>query len=321
MEIRDYVSKMGRRLLILVLLPLLAGGVAFGLLAGTPQQHLAESVLTVPSSVVGGASSGSVAQYMANFEQAIVSEPIIASIADQVGVDGAEVRDSLQTTQLGNSNLIRVSYQGPNSGDAARIVELATRLTFELVAQIQLPFGQSLDVLESRVRATTSDLRVADSRLEEFLLENGLVLPREQYLLIASDVARLESEISRAQAEGISTTALVAALRDRQRELAELGAILPKYERLHATVDRAEDDLDAAQDELRLAENQLAHLTPQMTDVTTELIPRTRTIGKAVGVAAGGGFIVAIALMFLFPSRTAFPSGMVRNAWGFPSRP
>ena len=307
--------------MILVLLPLLAGGVAFGLLADTPHQHLAESVLTVPSSVVGGASSGSVAQYMANFEQAIVSEPIIASIADQVGVDAAEVRDGLQTTQLGTSSLVRVSYQGPDPGDAARIVEQATRSAFDLVAQIQLPFGQSLDVLESRVRATTSDLRVADMRLEEFLLESGLVLPREQYLLIASDVARLESEISQAQAEGISTAAPVAALRDRRRELAELGAILPEYERLHATVDRAEDDLDAAQDELRLAENQLAHLTPQMTEVTTELIPRTRTIGKGVGVAAGGGFIVAIALLFLFPARTAFPSGMVRNAWGFPSRP
>jgi hypothetical protein len=308
------------RLAILVLLPLLAAGVAFGLLADTPQQYLAQSVLTVPSSVAGGPSSGSVAQYMANFEQAIVSEPIIASIADEVGVDGDEIRDGLQTTQLGSSNLVRVSYQGP-SRDAGRIVELATRSAFELVAQIQLPFGQSLEVLKSRVKTTDSDLRAADRRLEEFLLENGLVLPREQYLLLASDVARLESEILQAQAGGISTEALDAALRDRRRELAKLGDMLPEYDRLQATVDRAENDLDASQDEMRLAENQLAHLKPQVTEVTTAPIPRTRTIGKGLGVAAGAGFIVAIALLFLFPSRTAFPAGMVRNAWGFPSRP
>jgi hypothetical protein len=320
-EIRDYVSKIKWRLSILVLLPLVAGGMAFGLLSGTPHQRLAQSVLTVPSSVVGGASSGSVAQYMANFEQAIVSDPVIASITDEVGVDGGEVRDGLQTTQLGSSNLVRVSYQGPDSGDAARIVQLATRSAFDLVAQIQLPFGQSLDVLKTRVRTTTSDLRRAETRLEDFLLETGLVLPREQYLMIASDVAGLESEILQAETAGSSTVTLEAALSDRRRELAALGAMLPMYERLHAAVDRAEEDLDTAQDELRLAENQLAHLKPQMTEVTTTLISRTRTIGKGVGVAAVGGLIVAIALMFLFPSRSAFPAGMVRNAYGFPSRP
>jgi hypothetical protein len=320
-EIREYVSKMRWRLSLLVSLPLVAGGAAFAILAGTPQQHQAETVLTVPSSVAGGASSGSVAQYMANFEQAIISEPIIASLTEEVGVDGAEIRDELQTTQLGDSNLVRVSYQGSDPGDVARVVELATRSAFDLVAQIQLPFGQSIDVLKSRVRETTSELRVADMRLEEFLLESGLVLPRERYLLIASDVARLESEILQAQGEGVSTEALEVVLRDRRRELAELGAVLPQYERLQAAVERAEDDLDSAQDELRLAENQVAHLKPQMTDVATRLISRTQTIGKGVGVAAVGGLIVAIALMFLFPAGSAFPAGMVRDAYGFPSRP
>jgi hypothetical protein len=215
---------------------------------------------------------------------------------------------------------VRVSYQGA-SRDAARIVELATRSAFDLVAQIQLPFGQSLDVLKSRVSVTRSDLRAADSRLEEFLLNNGLVLPREQYLLIASDVARLKSEILQAEAGGNSTTALDSALLERRRELAKLGDLLPEYERLQATVDRAENDFDASQDEMRLAENQLAHLKPEMTEVTTAPVPRIRTIGKGVGIAAGGGFIVAIALLFLLPSRTAFPAGMVRDASGFPSRP
>jgi uncharacterized protein involved in exopolysaccharide biosynthesis len=321
MEIRDYVSHMGWRLWILALLPVLSAGAAFGLLADTPAQYEADAVLTVPSSVAGGSSSGSVAQYMANFEQAIVSEPIVASVANEVDVDHGEVRDGLETTQLGNSNLVRVSYEGPDPSEAAKVVELATGSTFDLVAQIQLPFGQSLDVLKARVRATISDLRVAETRLEEFVLENGVVLPREQYLIAASDVAQLESEILQAQSEGISTEALEAALRDRRRELEQVGAMLPEYERLHAAVDRAEEDLDAAQDELRLAENQLAHLRPQMTDVNTTLIPQTRTIGKGVGIAAGGGLIVAIALMLLFPSRSAFPSGMVRNAYGFPSRP
>lgn len=320
MEVRDYVREMRWRLSILVVLPLVAGGVAFGLLADTPPQYEAETVLTVPSSVAGGASSGSIAQYMANFEQAIVSEPIVARISDEIGVDGRKVRDRLETAQLGSSNLVGVSYRGPASGEAARIVDLATRSAFDLVAQIQLPLGQSLDVLRSRVRATTSDLQAADTRLEGFLLENGLVLPREQYLIAASDVARLEGEILQAETTGASTVTLEAALRDRRRELVELGAMLPEYERLRAAVDRAEEDLDAAQDELRLAENQLAHLKPQMTDVATEVIPRMQTIGRGVGVAAGGGLIVAIALMLLFPPRRAFSSGAVRNASGFPSR-
>ena len=315
MEIRDYVAGMGWRVMILILLPLVAGGVAFALLADTPQQYLAQSVLTVPSSVVGGSSSSSVAQYMANFEQAIVSESIIAGIVDEVGIDRRDVRDGLETTQLGNSNLVRVSYRGPDSDEAARIVELATVSTFDLVATIQLPFGQSLDVLESRVRATTSDLERAETRLEDFLLQNGLVLPREQYLLIAADVERLRNEILQARIEGTLTDVLKAALRGRLRELQELGAKIPEYERLQGDLERAGEDLDAAQDELRLAENQLAHLMPQMTDVSTEPTPRIQTIGKGVGVAAGGGFLAALALMLLFPSRGG------RHAYQTPPRP
>ena len=129
------------------------------------------------------------------------------------------------------------------------------------------------------------------------------MLPREQYLLTASEISRLEGEILQAQAVGASTETLQAALRVRRRELAKLGAVLPEYERLQAAVDRAEDDVDAAEDELRLAENQLAHLSPQMTDISVEPIGRMQTIGKGVAVAAGGGLVAALVLMLLFPTR------------------
>jgi uncharacterized protein involved in exopolysaccharide biosynthesis len=305
MEIRDYVSHVGWRLWILLLLPIVSGGVAFGLLADTPPQYEAKSVLTVPSSVVGGVSSGSVAQYMANFEQAIVSDQVVARTADEVGVAGREVRDGLNTRQLGSSNLVRVSYQGPDPGKAARIVEVATRWAFDLVEQIQLPFGQSLYVIRSRVSTTTSDLQVAETRLQHFLLRSGLVFPREQYLLAASDVARLESEILHAKTVGSSTVDLEAALSDRRREVKLLGAKIPRYQQLQSVVDRAVVDVDAARDELRLAEDQLAHLKPQMTHVSTKRLARMRTIGRGVGVAAGGGLIVVMALVLLFPSRPA----------------
>lgn len=317
-EIRDHVSRLRWRLSILVVLPVIAGALAFGALVGTPDQRVASTVLTVPSSVIGGTTAGSVAQYVANFEQAIVSDPVIERITSTFGVEGAEVRDGLQTTQLGSSNLIRVSYQG--SDDVVRIADMATKLAFETVAQIQLPFGESPDVLEERVRVATSDLRTTEKRLEAFLLENNLVLPREQYLMVASEVASLEQEIVQARSAGVSTATLEEALRDRRQELDRLGSLLPTYERLQAAVDRAAEDLDAAEDEMRLVEDQSAHLGPQMTVITTQVVPRVRTIGKGVGIAAAAGFIVALALMFLFPSKRAFPSGMERSEFGFPVR-
>lgn len=307
MEIRDYMSQVGWevgwRLWGLVLLPLAAGGAAFALLADTPSQYEAESILTVPSSVAGGASSSSVAQYMANFEQAIVSDGVAAHVANEVGVDKDDVQNGLQTTQQGTSNLVRVSYQGPDSDEAARIVVLSTQLAFNLVAEIQLPFGASIETLRSRARAAADELARAEDRLEDFLVETGLVLPRDQYLLVASDVARLEAEIVRARTDGTPTAALEAELAARRRELQEIGALIPKYERLQADVDSAEEDVDAAEDELRLAENQSASMRPLMTDVTTHPVPEIQTIGKGVAIAAGAGFVVAIALLLLFPSR------------------
>jgi hypothetical protein len=304
-EIREYVSQMGWRLWILVTLPLVSAGVTFGLLADTPPQYQSTSVLTVPSTVTGGSSSGSVAQYMANFEQTIVSEPVIEGIAEETGAEGGEIQDGIDTTQLGSSSLIQVSYQGPNLDETAEIVELATRTAFSRVAEIQLPFGESIETLESRLKQSTSDLNSADAQLEDFLVEKGLVLPREEYLMAAADVSRLESEILRAESEGTSTSALEDILEERRQELTRLGKVLPEYDRLHAAVDRAEEDVDDAQDELRLTENRLGQLEPQMTDVRTESLGRLQVVGRGVGVAAGMGFIAALALIVLFPSRKA----------------
>lgn len=305
MEIRDYVGRAGWRLWILVLLPVAAGGAAFASLADTPTQYEAETVLTVPSSVAGGASSGSVAQYMANFEQAIVSDPVVRKVADTVGLEPGEVRDGLDVTQFGSSNLVGVSYRGPDPGDASIIVEEATRSTFDLVAQIQLPFGQSLDVLRSRVENLESDLEAAEARLEEFLVDNGLVLPREQYLMVAGDVARLEDELAQAQAAGTPPGVIESELRDRRKEMQRLAEVIPEYEQLQTDVERTSDDLDAAQDEFRLTEAQLAHLRPQTTAIATERIPELQTIGKGVGVAAAGGFIVAMLLLLMLPSKAS----------------
>jgi capsular polysaccharide biosynthesis protein len=302
MEIRDYVGRAGWRLLVLLLVPIAAGAAAFALLADTPPQYEAATVLTVPSTVAGGASSGSVSQYMANFDQAIMSDPVVTKVAGLVDRGAGEVRDGLDVTQLGSSNLVRISFRGPDRGDASTIVEEATRSTFDLVAQIQLPFGQGVEVLKSRVRSTQAELDTAEARLEDFLVENGLVLPREQYLMVASDVARLEDELAQA-VPGTPTATLEAELRDRRQQLQQLGATIPEWERLQADVDRANEDLDAAQDELRLTEDQLAHVRPQTTPVSTERIPEIQTIGRGVGVAAAGGFFVAMVVLLLLPSK------------------
>lgn len=303
MEIRDYVGRAGWRLWVLLLVPIAAGAAAFALLADTPPQYEAATVLTVPSTVAGGASSGSVSQYMANFDQAIMSDPVVTKVAGLVDRDAGEVRDGLDVTQLGSSNLVRISYSGPDRGDASTIVEEATRSTFDLVAQIQLPFGQTLEVLRSRVRSIRSDLDKAEARLEDFLVANGLVLPREQYLLVASDVARLEDELAQAEASGTPTASIESQLSDRRQELSQLGAQIPEYERLQGDVERAAEDLNAAEDELRLTEDQLAHLRPQTTPVSTERLPELQTIGKGVGVAAAGGFFVALVLLLLLPPK------------------
>ena len=302
MEIRDYVGRAGWRLWVLLLVPLAAGGAAFALLADTPTQYEAATVLTVPSTVAGGAGSSTTSQYMANFDQAIASDPVVTKVAGIVGRDAEEVRAGLDTTQLGSSNLVRISFRGPDRGDASTIVDEATRSTFDVVAQIQLPFGQTLEVLKSRVRSTQADLDTAEARLEDFLVANGLVLPREQYLMIASDVARLEEELAQA-VPGTPTATLEAELIDRRQQLQQLGAKIPEWERLQADVDRANEDLDAAQDELRLTEDQLAHVRPQMTPVSTEQIPEMQTIGRGVGIAAAGGLFVAMVLLLLLPSK------------------
>jgi uncharacterized protein involved in exopolysaccharide biosynthesis len=278
------------------------GAAAFALLADTPPQYEAATVLTVPSTVAGGASSSSVSQYMADFDQAVTSDPVVTKVAGLVDRDVGAVRDGLDVTQLGSSNLVRISYRGPDPGDASTIVEEATRSTFDLVAQIQLPFGQGVEVLRSRVRSTQSDLDSAEARLEDFLVANDLVLPREQYLMVASDVARLEDELAQA-VPGTAIAALETELRDRRQELHQLGAKIPEWERLQADVDRANEDLDAAKDELRLTEDQLAHVRPQTTPVSTERIPEMQTIGRGVGIAAAGGFFVAMVLLLLLPSK------------------
>src|SRR4051794_34525505 len=79
-ELSDYLRAMGKRLLILLLVPVIAGGVAFTLLSRQPTRFQARATVRLP--VPGEAATSVISQANSDFTEALRSDAVMAKTAE-----------------------------------------------------------------------------------------------------------------------------------------------------------------------------------------------------------------------------------------------
>jgi Chain length determinant protein len=302
LEIADYLRIIRRRLWILVLVPLLAGGTVAGLALKAPQKYRATATVAAPA-LIGGPSSNQYSgsngprAFVANFAAAVTSSRILNQVAKETGVPEETVAAGLTATPVGDSSIIEVTYSTITQADAGRVAQAAAADT------IRFLFSTQVTLAEHTVSEAGKALAAAEAKLNGFYRSTGLVLPDKAYEIKAQQLANLQQQQAERQAEGLYTAAaaLATTVRVKQAELAELAPKVAAYQSLLDRKEQASSQLDLMQQGLDQARAQYSAADPAaaVTLGETRQASRIAEVARKALPAAGAGLFLAVAIVLL----------------------
>jgi len=182
-EIRDWTRVMGRRLSLLIVIPVTAALLAGLLAILQPQTYRATATVILPAQQTSGPASSAVSQFVADFEGAITSDGVAQTTSEITGEPKSAISRGIATKREGTSGVVEVTYTGTNAERAGAVAETASREALAQIAQIQLDvinaqyaaadeaYDQAQDDLTTATQETfiidlPAFLRIAEKRLK-----------------------------------------------------------------------------------------------------------------------------------------------------------
>ena len=310
MEISDYLRIIWRRLWILLLVPLLAGGAVAAQVLREPAKYDATATVAAPA-VVGGQNSNQYSgstgpkAFVSNFVAAISSPRIVNQVAKETGVLPRNIRDGLAAVPIGDSALIDVTFTTTRREKAAPVAEQAAADTIAFLFQTQVTLARQTQAEAQKA------VDQADDNLQKFYKSTGLVLPQETYNVKQQEISSLQQRELDARASGnfTSADALAAALTARKAELAKLAPRVAEYQSLVDRKTQAEGRLNLVQQSVEAAVAQYRAADPKNVITLNQAKPVSRLGGlvRKVGPAVGAGLFLAVGLVVLLEAVSRRP--------------
>lgn len=302
MEISDYLRIIWRRLWILILVPLLAGGVVAALVLREPPKYDATATVAAPA-VVGGQNtnqySGSTGPkaFVSNFAAAVTSPRIVNQVAKETAVLPRTIRDGLLAEPIGESSLIQVTYTTSNREKAVPVAQAATNATIRFLFQTQVTLAK--ETLAEAQKAVTK----ANADLQKFYTSTGLVLPERTYDITAQELSTLQQrELNERTAGNFTAAATIAqAITATETRLRQLAPRVASYQSLVERRTQAQNRYNLAQQNLETATAQYkaADPTEAVTLNQVKAVSRLSDLMRKAVPAAGAGLFLAVGLVVL----------------------
>ena len=317
MEISDYLHIIRRRLWILILVPLLAGGVVAALVLRQPLKYDATATVAAPA-VVGGQSTNQYSgatgprAFVANFTAAVTSPRIINQVAKETSVLPRTIRSGLVASPIGDSSLIEVTYTTMNKDKAIPVAKSATDNTIRFLFETQVTLA------EETVNEAKKAVDSANDSLQKFYRSTGLILPERTYELEQQKLSSLQQRELQERAVGNITaaTALAQAITTSENRLRQLASRVATYQSLVDRRNQAQGRLNLVQQNLEAATAQYKAADPAEVVTLNQAKPVSRLtelLRKTVP-AAGVGLFLAVGLVVLLEVIARRPRpGQVRD--------
>jgi len=299
MEIKDHLALIRRRLWILLLVPLLAGGATVALVLRQAQTYHATATVAVPGVVGGqdGQFSGSTGNraFVANFEAVVHSRAIAEAVAAELKIPSGDILDGTNTAPIGDSSIVTVTYRTERKADAEKVVTAlaAKSLTFMFDPRQAIAAGAKA---QQAVDQANQAVGAAQAAVDAFVAETKLANPTQDYQIKAQQISGLEQQAVEAGARGEADAAarIGAAAVAMKPQLTALGAQVARYNGLIETKQRALAQLDEAR------KAQSAELTATTTvDPATAVSVSAATSASRTRDAAQKGAAAFAAALFL----------------------
>jgi capsular polysaccharide biosynthesis protein len=309
-EISDYLRIIRRRLWILILVPLLAGGAVAALVIREPTKYDATATVAAPA-VVGGQNanqySGSTGPkaFVSNFVAAITSPRIVNQVAQETSVLPGTIRDGLVAVPIGDSALIEVTYTTTRQEKAVPVAQAAASDTIKFLFQTQVTLAKQTQAEAQKA------VDKANANLRKFYADTGLVLPERSYDIKSQQLATLEQRQLDAQASGNVTAAstIGQAITTQRAELSKLAPQVATYQSLVDRKTQAEGRYSAVQQTLEaaVAQSKAADPAQVLTLNKPKPVSRLSTLMRKAVPAAGAGLFLAVGLVVLLEATARRP--------------
>lgn len=296
MEIIDYLRIMRKRIVLLLLIPLVAAGAAAAYVQTRPDTYRATATVSTVTLVGTGDFTGTQAtsQFVAAFVATATGPIVINDVATQTGVGPFNLNSNLDVDQSGASSDMNVTFTSTKKAVVQEVLAAEVKSTLTAMYQPRAELAKKqLDAASAAVNEATEALAAYTKKIK-------IADPAQQYQALLSRVNNLVQQQANLRATGYPTAAaaLDAPIKSTQDKLVTFTSILQHYDQLSASQKAAIDDLSNAQSAYRQASIQLtAAQSPEIVYTRpTSLVDRTGTLLTLVISAFGAGFLLALIL-------------------------
>jgi len=301
METRDFLRALGRRAWILLLVPIIAGGVAFAVTMNQPKVSNSTALVLAHPNV---AAFGSTVGYVTAFQSALTSTTVVNQVNQATGVPVADLTAGLSAAPSApNSITFNVTYSGPQSGAVvAQVPQLAAHATLDVLTAPQVTTAQAQATAAADAVAKTTEATAAFSKT------TGLYQPAQDYQSLSNQLAQLRLTLAQNEALGThpyNAASLNASIAQVSGELQKLAPRVAEYQTLRDAQDRAQTALQLANAQLTNVQQQSAAAAASGAVVagTVTVVSNTQAAVKAAASAAIVAFLLALGLVALIAHR------------------
>ncbi|MEA3509931.1 MAG: hypothetical protein U9R51_00710 [Actinomycetota bacterium] len=282
MSILQWIQGLGWRLGVLIVVPLIAGVIAYFVVADEPPDYRAVSTVVAPIAVSASPTPQVANQAVAELQALVSSTAFAEAVAPEAGVSPKALSAGLVTARLGAGTIVEISFTSADSAQAVSVVTVVGDRSAELI------LSDDLAMAEEAVRLTLIDLEAAEAATSAMIEANG----GNPILLLefaADELAQVQSARARAVATGgdpLGLAALEAEIVHLQGDIERLLPIVAEYEPLEQARSAAESAYNDALEHLRSVEALMTATAQSVVDPTgaTELSNRIPVAQKIVTV-------------------------------------
>lgn len=314
MEIGEYIRLAGKRIRIVVGVPLLALAVTAVLLWFRPPQYQAVATVVVPATEAVGSLIASVDQSVSDFEGAVRSDAVIARVSAATGLPKGAIQGTLSTQRVGASSLVEVSATAGRASTASAIAETVSEEALALIQQ------SVIGPLEEQRKLAEQSYEDAESALQAFISETGFIVPSQVFKIESSRLVALRDALGVARGKGDDAEA--RRLQEQiDSKVANLSEQVITYQRLEDDRQRALEALRQVDAAYYDATGSLA-ATEQGTAVTVSAplrVPRLESMARQLIATLVVAVALGLALVLLLEALSS--RGFRRGAPGLPEPP
>ncbi|MBK6885847.1 MAG: hypothetical protein IPH03_04885 [Tetrasphaera sp.] len=290
MELRELLSHLGRRLWLLVILPLAALLVVIGLNApnGTKYSSTVDLRVVNPNGDQTVAAINLVAGSLVN---AATSDDVVRELASQGGATEDRIRNGLSAARIADTELVRVTFADPDEGVVNKVI---AQVPTAIQNQIFAPASRQAERAETEAQ---NQLTAALDDLDKVRATTGLNDPDREFQTAADAVTQFQVALATAKGRGDNTRYLDSALATAQEHLADIVKNEPAFVGPQYAVDNARQDLaDRATAMADIKARQAATIAESVGTKSAPLAWYTTILRKAL-TAVLIGLAVAVLLL------------------------